>query len=204
MIIKTILILIIVYLLGSISGSIIISKNFFKEDIRSKGSGNAGTTNAFRAYGIKYAVISLSIDLIKTVLAMLIADKLGAAIGASEYTKYIAGVIIVIGHIFPIYYKFKGGKGVACTIMVNLYLSPVILVIQLVELVTLNYILKIMSITSLVLTYSAVFYQLIKDDNLPFLIMLIVNAIIITYSHRSNIKRLIEGRENKIERLGKK
>ncbi len=204
MIIKTILILIVVYLLGSISGSIIISKNFFKEDIRSKGSGNAGTTNAFRAYGIKYAVISLSIDLIKTVLAMLIADKLGAAIGASEYTKYIAGVIIVIGHIFPIYYKFKGGKGVACTIMVNLYLSPVILVIQLVELVTLNYILKIMSITSLVLTYSAVFYQLIKDDNLPFLIMLIVNAIIITYSHRSNIKRLIEGRENKIERLGKK
>lgn len=204
MIIKTILILIVVYLLGSISGSIIISKNIFKEDIRSKGSGNAGTTNAFRAYGIKYAVISLSIDLIKTVLAMLIADKLGAAIGASEYTKYIAGVIIVIGHIFPIYYKFKGGKGVACTIMVNLYLSPVILVIQLVELVTLNYILKIMSITSLVLTYSAVFYQLIKNDNLPFLIMLIVNAIIITYSHRSNIKRLIEGRENKIERLGKK
>lgn len=204
MIIKTVLILIVVYLLGSISGSIIISKNVFKEDIRLKGSGNAGTTNAFRSYGVKYAAISLSIDFIKTILAILIADKLGQAIGASPYTKYIAGVVVVIGHIWPIYYKFRGGKGVACTIMVNLYLSPVIVVIQLIEFFTLNYILKIMSITSLVLTYSAVIYQLIKNDNLPLLIMLVINAILITYSHRSNIQRLIEGRENKIERLDKK
>lgn len=204
MIIRTILILIVVYLLGSISGSIIISKNIFKEDIRSKGSGNAGTTNAFRAYGIKYAAISLSIDFIKTILAMIIADKLGALIGASAYTIYMAGVVVVIGHIWPIYYKFRGGKGIACTIMVNLYLSPIIVVIQLIEFFTLNYILKIMSITSLVLTYTAVVYQLIKNDNLPLLIMLIINAIIVTYSHRSNIKRLIEGHENKIKRLDKK
>lgn len=204
MIIKTILILIFVYLLGSISGSIIVSKNFFREDIRLKGSGNAGTTNAFRAYGVKYAALAMSIDFIKTILAMLIADKVGFAIGASEFTKYISGVVVVIGHIWPIYYNFKGGKGVACSIMVNLYLSPIIVIIQLIEFFTLNYILRIMSITSLILTYSAVIYQFIKNDNLPMLIMLIVNAIIITYSHRENVKRLFEGKENKIERLGKK
>lgn len=204
MIMKTILILIFVYLLGSISGSIIVSKNFFKEDIRLKGSGNAGTTNAFRAYGVKYAALAMSIDFIKTILAMLIADKVGLAIGASEFTKYISGVVVVIGHIWPIYYNFKGGKGVACSIMVNLYLSPIIVIIQLIEFFTLNYILRIMSITSLILTYSAVIYQFIKNDNLPLLIMLIINAIIITYSHRENIKRLFEGKENKIERLGKK
>lgn len=204
MIIKTILILIFVYLLGSISGSIIVSKNFFREDIRLKGSGNAGTTNAFRAYGVKYAALAMSIDFIKTILAMLIADKVGFAIGASEFTKYISGVVVVIGHIWPIYYNFKGGKGVACSIMVNLYLSPIIVIIQLIEFFTLNYILRIMSITSLILTYSAVIYQFIKNDNLPMLIMLIINAIIITYSHRENVKRLFEGKENKIERLGKK
>ena len=113
MIMKTILILIFVYLLGSISGSIIVSKNFFKEDIRLKGSGNAGTTNAFRAYGVKYAALAMSIDFIKTIVAILIADKVGLAIGASEFTKYISGVVVVIGHIWPIYYNFKGGKGVA-------------------------------------------------------------------------------------------
>ena len=204
MIIKTILILVFVYLLGSISGSIIISKNFFREDIRLKGSGNAGTTNAFRAYGVKYAALAMSIDFIKTILAMLIADKVGLAVGASEFTKYISGVVVVIGHIWPIYYNFKGGKGVACSIMVNLYLSPIIVIIQLIEFFTLNYIFRIMSLTSLILTYSAVIYQFIKNDNLPMLIMLIVNAIIITYSHRENVKRLFEGKENKIERLGKR
>lgn len=204
MIIKTILILIFVYLLGSISGSIIISKNFFREDIRLKGSGNAGTTNAFRAYGVKYAALAMIIDFIKTILAMLIADKVGLAVGASEFTKYISGVVVVIGHIWPIYYNFKGGKGVACSIMVNLYLSPIIVIIQLIEFFTLNYIFRIMSLTSLILTYSAVIYQFIKNNNLPMLIMLIVNAIIITYSHRENIKRLFKGKENKIERLGKR
>lgn len=204
MIIKTILILIFVYLLGSISGSIIISKNFFREDIRLKGSGNAGTTNAFRAYGVKYAALAMSIDFIKTILAMLIADKVGLAVGASEFTKYISGVVVVIGHIWPIYYNFKGGKGVACSIMVNLYLSPIIVIIQLIEFFTLNYIFRIMSLTSLILTYSAVIYQFIKNNNLPMLIMLIVNAIIITYSHRENVKRLLKGKENKIERLGKR
>ena len=204
MIIKTILILIFVYLLGSISGSIIISKNFFREDIRLKGSGNAGTTNAFRAYGVKYAALAMSIDFIKTILAMLIADKVGLAVGASEFTKYISGVIVVIGHIWPIYYNFKGGKGVACSIMVNLYLSPIIVIIQLIEFFTLNYIFRIMSLTSLILTYSAVIYQFIKNNNLPMLIMLIVNAITITYSHRENVKRLFKGKENKIERLGKR
>ncbi|MGY3775931.1 glycerol-3-phosphate 1-O-acyltransferase PlsY [Helcococcus sueciensis] len=204
MIIKTILILIFVYLLGSISGSIIISKNFFREDIRLKGSGNAGTTNAFRAYGVKYAALAMSIDFIKTILAMLIADKVGLAVGASEFTKYISGVVVVIGHIWPIYYNFKGGKGVACSIMVNLYLSPIIVIIQLIEFFTLNYIFRIMSLTSLILTYSAVIYQFIKNNNLPMLIMLIVNAIIITYSHRENVKRLFKGKENKIERLGKR
>ena len=204
MIIKTILILIFVYLLGSISGSIIISKNFFREDIRLKGSGNAGTTNAFRAYGVKYAALAMSIDFIKTILAMLIADKVGLAVGASEFTKYISGVVVVIGHIWPIYYNFKGGKGVACSIMVNLYLSPIIVIIQLIEFFTLNYIFRIMSLTSLILTCSAVIYQFIKNNNLPMLIMLIVNAIIITYSHRENVKRLFKGKENKIERLGKR
>lgn len=204
MILKTLIILILVYLIGSISGSIIVSKNFFKEDIRSKGSGNAGTTNTFRAYGLKYAALALSIDLLKGTFAVYLASFLGDKFQAFENIRYIAGVVVVVGHIWPIYYGFKGGKGIATSFGVNLFLDPFMTLIQFIEFFIFNYIFRIMSITTLIMTYSAIIYQIIRNDNIYFLAMVIINAILITYSHRKNIKRLIDGKENKIERLGKK
>lgn len=204
MILKTLIILILVYLIGSISGSIIVSKNFFKEDIRLKGSGNAGTTNTFRAYGLKYAALALSIDLLKGTFALYLANFLGDKFQAYENIRYIAGVVVVVGHIWPIYYGFKGGKGVATSFGANLFLDPFMTLIQFIEFFVFNYIFRIMSITTLIMTYSAIIYQIIRNDNIYFLAMVIINAILITYSHRKNIKRLIDGKENKIERLGKK
>ena len=199
MIIKTILILIFVYLLGSISGSIIISKNFFREDIRLKGSGNAGTTNAFRAYGVKYAALAMSIDFIKTILAMLIADKVGLAVGASEFTKYISGVVVVIGHIWPIYYNFKGGKGVATTGGGMGFLYPNMFLVGCAIFFGISAITGYVSLGSIslmiYLLYLFIFVLKLTGFELLFACLTVVLVI---FKHRENIKRLINKRERSI------
>lgn len=202
--ITNIIIAAISYLLGSISGSIIISKNFFNEDIREKGSGNAGTTNIFRAYGLKYAFFAMLIDLLKGIFAPIIAYMIMKYSNTFLYGQYIAGVFVVIGHVWPLYYGFKGGKGMATSIGVNIYFNIILVLIQVFELIFVNYIVKIMSMTSILMTITAIIYTLIFSNDVALSIMMIINGIIIIYSHRANIRRLIEGKENKIERLRKK
>ena len=191
------LIVLISYIMGSISGAIIVSYSLFKEDIRSKGSGNAGSTNIFRNYGIKYAALAFIIDSLKGILAPLIAYYLD-----SQYGQYIAGVVVVIGHVWPIYYGFKGGKGMATSIGVNIYTDYRIAILQGIGFLIFNYTVKIVSVASLALTVLAFIYVLIvHNSNIPFVIMSLLNTIIVIYSHRENIKRLIEGKEKKTKRM---
>lgn len=199
-----ILIFLVTYLIGSVSGSIMVSKTFFKEDIRTKGSGNAGTTNVYRTYGLKYAILALAVDLLKGFIAPIIANLMAKYIFKSdlEYGKYIAGVAVVIGHIWPIYYQFKGGKGMATFIGLNLYFDPLIVVIQVGLAVILLFSFKIMSIASIVASIVAVVYVYFQN-NQAWLIMTLINAILVIYSHRSNIDRLIKGEENKLGGIGK-
>ncbi|MFM1581645.1 glycerol-3-phosphate acyltransferase, partial [Helcococcus bovis] len=135
------LIVLISYMMGSISGAIIVSYSLFKEDIRLKGSGNAGSTNVFRNYGIKYAALAFIIDSLKGILAPLIAYYLD-----SQYGQYIAGVVVVIGHVWPIYYGFKGGKGMATSIGVNIYTDYRIAILQGIGFLIFNYTVKIVSV----------------------------------------------------------
>ncbi|MFM1524439.1 MULTISPECIES: glycerol-3-phosphate 1-O-acyltransferase PlsY [Helcococcus] len=191
------LIVLISYMMGSISGAIIVSYSLFKEDIRLKGSGNAGSTNVFRNYGIKYAALAFIIDSLKGILAPLIAYYLD-----SQYGQYIAGVVVVIGHVWPIYYGFKGGKGMATSIGVNIYTDYRIAILQGIGFLIFNYTVKIVSVASLALTILAFVYVLIvHNTNIAFVIMSLLNTIIVIYSHRENIKRLIEGKEKKIKRM---
>lgn len=191
------LIVLISYIMGSISGAIIVSYSLFKEDIRSKGSGNAGSTNIFRNYGIKYAALAFIIDSLKGILTPLIAYYLD-----SQYGQYIAGVVVVIGHVWPIYYGFKGGKGMATSIGVNIYTDYRIAILQGIGFLIFNYTVKIVSVASLALTVLAFMYVLIvHNSNIPFVIMSLLNTIIVIYSHRENIKRLIEGKEKKTKRM---
>lgn len=191
------LIILISYFIGSISGAIIISYSLFKEDIRLKGSGNAGSTNIFRNYGIKYAALAFVIDSIKGIIAPFIAYYLDP-----QYGQYIAGVFVVIGHVWPIYYAFKGGKGMATSIGVNLYTDYKIAILQAVGFLIFNYTIKIVSVASLALTVLAFIYVLIiHNSNISFVVMSLLNTIIVIYSHRENIKRLIEGKEKKTKRM---
>ena len=127
-------VLLIAYLLGSINSAILFSRLIYHEDIRTKGSGNAGMTNMLRSYGKNAALLTLFGDLGKTVIALLIAASVfgfnymnGIAIGGLTGLGecYLAGLFAVLGHVFPIYYKFKGGKGVLVTSTMALVLTPV-------------------------------------------------------------------------------
>ena len=101
---------VIAYLLGSISGAIVSSRVGHHEDIRNYGSGNAGMTNALRTYGIRHAAIVAAMDMLKTIIAILIAKWL-----VGWYWGFVIGSLFAItGHLFPVYYGFKGGKGVLC------------------------------------------------------------------------------------------
>lgn len=192
-----VLVFIISYLLGSISGSLFVSNIIFKEDIRSMGSGNAGTTNIYRAYGMKYAILSFAIDVGKGFLASIIGYYLNNQFGA-----YIAGTAVVLGHVWPIFHRFKGGKGMATSVSVFAYHDfNILIMIGLLFLLFMKTV-KIVSLASIIITILAALYVIIfHSNNTPFIIMTILNSIIVIYSHRSNIKRLIDGTEKKIKRM---
>lgn len=187
----------IAYLIGCISGSFLISKIYYKEDIRDKGSGNAGTTNMFRAYGKKAAVITFFIDFLKGFFAVLSASFIEPV-----YGPYIAGTFVIIGHVWPVFLGFRGGKGIASSIGVYAYHIPILAALQGLIFFTINTSIKIVSLGSIVITILSLFYALIfHNDNHPLLIMIAVNVAIIIYSHRSNIKKLRSGKEETTEFL---
>ena len=188
------------YLIGSINPAIIVSRNRFGEDIREHGSGNAGATNTLRTYGARVAALIFALDMLKAAAAIL----LGSLILTRSIGGAISGLFVILGHMFPIYYKFKGGKGVACTAMVMLLLSPAsfvilfpvfVLIVVLTRFVSLGSIIAIMMFPLM----NNVFY---KNEGFitlsAFAIMLLV-----VFMHRENIRRLLEGKESKIS-FGKK
>ena len=183
------------YLLGSINPAIIISQKYYNDDIRSHGSGNAGTTNTLRTYGKKTAAVIFALDVLKAALAI----GIGSLVFTRSIGGAIAGLFVILGHAFPIYYKFKGGKGVACTAMVMLLLSPasfVILFPVFVLIVALTRFVSLGSIMAIMLfpLFNSIFYTEEGFITLSaFAIMLLV-----VFLHRENIKRLMASKESKI------
>ena len=195
MLVGVVVCIIIPYLLGSINPAIIISNRIYNDDIRSHGSGNAGATNTLRTYGKKMALLIFACDMLKAAVAVIFGYLLlPSTIGAS-----IAGLFVILGHMFPIYYKFKGGKGVSCACMVVLLISPIsfvilislfILIVLMTKYVSLGSIIAIMFFPIL----NRAFYPQNGDVTLSgFLIMCLV-----VFMHRENIKKLINGKESKI------
>lgn len=198
---------VIAYLLGSVNSAIIVGK-LHKIDIREHGSGNAGLTNTLRTLGKKAAVCVLLGDILKGVVAI------GIAIIISKFDFYpneyfaiitqLAGVAVVLGHIFPVYYGFKGGKGVLTSItvmfMINWEISLIclllfILVVAITKFVSLGSILAAFAFPCLVLFSDKIPFLTERRDMLIFSIIL---AAIVIIKHRSNIVRLVQGKENKL------
>ena len=205
-----IIVAVIAYLIGSINFSIIISKKMAGFDVREKGSGNAGTTNVLRTVGKKAAALTLICDILKGVIPVLlaiiignIANHFGAEIRV-DYLAQVAGVSTIIGHTFPVFFKFKGGKGVASSLGLILIINWQIGLICLVFALLVMAVTRMVSLGSItaailfaILTLfgiSAQFY--IVQGN--YIIFGIVLAAIVIFNHRSNIKRILSGTENKL------
>ncbi len=201
---------IISYLIGSVNFSVILSKKMAGFDVREKGSGNAGTTNMLRSVGKKAAIITLICDILKGVISIIIAIIAGNIIKNldKELLLQIAGIAVIIGHTFPIFFGFKGGKGVATSLgvllMSNWQIGLICLIFALV-LMALTRMVSLGSCTAAVLfpvltLFINEHYTVLtegKSGNVYFIYSVIL-AIIVLYNHRSNIKRMLEGNENKI------
>ena len=205
-----IIIAIIAYLIGSINFSILISKKKAGYDIRQKGSGNAGTTNMLRNLGKKYAAITLICDVLKGVVVIGIAIIVGNILGDTNKALLvqIAGVAVVIGHTFPIFFGFKGGKGVATSLgillMTNWQLGLICLVFALV-LMALTRVVSMGSIAAAILypvltLFVGGGHYIVESSGLGngYFIYSVILAIIVIFNHRENIKRILSGTENKI------
>lgn len=195
---------IIAYCLGSINFSIIISRKMAGFDVREKGSGNAGTTNMLRTVGKKAAAITLVCDVLKGVVAILLAYAFGKIVedANAPLLIQIAGIAVIIGHTFPVFFGFKGGKGIATSLgillMVNYEIGLICLIFALLVMV----LTKTVSIGSImaailfpVLTL-VIHDKYIVGDN--YIVFGIIVALIVIYNHRENIKRIVSGNENKL------
>ena len=203
------------YFIGSISGAILISKSINGKDIRNSGSKNPGTTNMLRVYGKKAAAVTLLVDVIKGVVAVGLGifidytTKNVTNISWFENTfllgsmKYIAGIFAVIGHDFPVFFKFKGGKGVATSLGVILMLDWKIGLVVMVGALLIMIFSRYVSLGSIM---AAVIYPcivaafVISDDNSSgmYLVCAIILGLLTIFKHHTNIVRLKNGTENKL------
>lgn len=208
-IIKLVIVAIISYLLGSCNFGVIISKSLKKEDIRESGSGNAGTTNMMRTYGKTLGILTIIGDIAKVFVAIWLAFKIMSVEETkmifdriSDNPQYVlksfAGLFAVAGHIFPCFFKFKGGKGVATSggmvIMIDWRIALILFAIFVLTILITRYV-SLGSIIMAVLypVFMGIFYK-----DLGLVIISLVFTVIVVTAHRENIKKLINHTENKI------
>ena len=179
------------YLLGSIPFGLILSKIFLKKDIRHSGSGNIGATNVLRSGGKVLGFLTLIMDGLKSYLAVMITIRF-----FSDYF-FLSAILVFLGHLFPIWLKFKGGKGVAAYLGILFGLNFSYALVFILSWLTIIFITKYVSLGSLV---SSLFVLLLNIflEGFDESIMLFLFLILIIYSHRTNIRRLKSGTENKI------
>ncbi len=190
------------YLLGSLNSAIIVSRAVYSDDVRRRGSGNAGMTNMFRTWGKKAGILTLLGDVLKTVAAILLGYLWLGYIGA-----YLSGLFCMLGHMFPIYYKFRGGKGVlVAAVMILMTEPPVFLVLVAVFAI----VLLGTRMVSMASGMSALLYPLILNSaykvfygdgavagmRIPIAMAM---TVLILVMHRENFKRIYNGKENKVK-----
>lgn len=193
------------YFIGSLPTAYLIGK-FKNIDIRKEGSGNVGATNTARILGKKWAVIVLLVDVSKGFLSILLARLAINNVNPFGHEVLLAGMASVLGHIFPVWLKFKGGKGVATVCGLIVALSPLQALIAFFVFMTSIFLSKYVSLSSLLGVYSlpASYFLFFKFDNNSILFYFFAAlALIITIMHLKNIQRLLSGKETKISSFAK-
>ena len=197
------------YFIGSIPTAYWIGKWFFNIDIREHGSKNMGASNTFRVLGAVWGIIVLIIDMGKGIAAVQLAhavdstDCLGTEL---TFWKLMLGLVAVAGHIFPVFAGFRGGKGVATLFGVVLAIQPWTALISIGAFVIVVFLTKYISLGSIiaVIVFAACVWFAVKETNVYMRWFSVVAALLVLIMHRSNIKRLIEGTENKFKGLRKR
>ena len=196
-----ILILILAYLFGSIPWALVIGKVFYKTDIRNHGSGNLGGSNAGRVLGKKAGVAVIALDALKALLSVVLAKVMNM----SDTICVLAGLMCCVGHCFPIFANFKGGKAVATTVGFVIGISVLIthefMIMSLIPIITFFVILKLtkyVSLSSMVAIGVAALCAFIAQDNLVISLSITVLWLFVCYRHKANIGRLLKGSETKI------
>ena len=186
------------YLLGNIQTAIIVSRAYYHDDIRNHGSGNAGSTNMVRVYGYGPGAITFAGDFLKAFLGVLLGQLVAGQVGG-----YIAGLFVVVGHCWPVFDGFRGGKGVASSYSIAIFTFPLgalgaILIGGAILLI--NKKMSIMSLAAMLLFFVAtLIFQL---SNLPLIILAGLLTIVVFVRHTENIQRLIHGEEQRLRKEG--
>lgn len=215
----SLIVAVISYLLGSLSFSIIFTKFFEKKDIRTMGSGNAGATNVLRSVGPKAAICTFIFDFLKGVASVLIGKLIFSMMLPSgvllpemvQYGTYIAGFSCVLGHMFPIYFGFRGGKGILTTAAIIALIDWRVFLVVIVVFLATFVISKIVSLSSILAaimypvgTFLINYFFEYKTGNMPFRFVLVTSvatlcmAAVIVIRHHGNISRILNGTEKKL------
>ena len=188
----------IAYLIGSLSFAVIVSKIYGMDDPRSYGSGNPGATNIFRTGKKKVAALTLLGDALKGLFAVLLALWLQDALHLSNETIASVAVAVLVGHMWPVFFGFKGGKGVATAVGVLLALSwPLALLCIFIWLV-MAFGFKVSSLAALTVAVLAPIFAYFIIDYSSWVWAVVIIAALVLYRHKSNIQKLIKGEEGKI------
>jgi glycerol-3-phosphate acyltransferase PlsY len=190
------IIFILAYLLGSIPSGLIVGKVGYGIDIREHGSGNLGGTNTFRTLGVKAGLIVTISDILKGTLAA----SLPFLFNIQDLHPLLVGIFAIIGHTYPIFAKFKGGKAVATSGGILLFYTPVMFLTILVFFFIVLYISKYVSLSSMLAGVYGIIYSLFTKD-IPLIIIITLITIFIVYRHRANIKRILNKTEPKVKWL---
>lgn len=192
------------YLLGSVDFAIMVSRLFYKKDIRTVGSGNAGMTNMLRSFGKKAAAFTLLGDVAKGIVSVLLGHLIfGAFVPGAEtvYGAYVAGIFAILGHLFPLYFGFKGGKGIAVSGGVIIALQPLLAAILLAVFLLLVKVTGMVSLGSVIgiglYPVATLVYTVVFSHAAPVFSTLcsFIISLLVIFMHRANIKRIIQGTE---------
>lgn len=193
------ILIILAYLIGSIPSGLIIGKAFYKIDIREHGSGNLGGTNSFRVLGKKAGFVVTFSDILKGTLATCLPVLLGLFTDIDvSVSPLIFGVVAVIGHMYPIFAGFKGGKAVATSAGILLGHEPLLFIIIIAVFFLALYLSKYVSLSSMIAGAAGLVYSIILWDDKLLIAILVILTIFVVYRHRANIKRIINKTEPKI------
>jgi glycerol-3-phosphate acyltransferase PlsY len=204
-----IILVIAAYLIGSIPTSVWVSKYFFNMDIRDYGSGNAGATNTFRVLGSKAGTFVFFVDMLKGFLAVDLAYfivKYQLDNIALTNFQVVLGIFAVIGHVFPIWADFKGGKGIATLFGMILAIQPAVagcLVFVFFGMLFLTQYVSLSSITASI-AFPVLIFFIFREPDIMYRIFAVATAFLVVITHHKNINRLLAGNESKVPLFGKK